>query len=82
MIFITDEFLRTRNSFCSCETECYAKLNREKEQIFLHDPGKFILEKKFARFSKDDFDSSIYINLSLKGIISSVDISGNVVWVL
>lgn len=46
MIFITDEFLRTLNSFCSCEAACYAKLSSKKEHIFLHAPGKLILEKK------------------------------------
>lgn len=48
-------------------------LAEKKEQIFLHDPGK--LEKKLTRFSKDDFDFSIHINFSLRGIISSVDIA-------
>lgn len=43
MIFITDEFLRTWNSFCSCEAACYAKLSRKKEYIFLPDLGKLTL---------------------------------------
>lgn len=34
MIFITDEFLRTRNSFHSCEAVCYAKLSRKKRNRF------------------------------------------------
>lgn len=57
-------------------------LTEKRNRFFFHDLGKLILEMKLATFSKDDFDSSIYINFSLQEIISSVDISGNVVWVL
>lgn len=66
MILLQMQFLRTLNSFCSCETACFMlKLVMMKGTHFSSCIGKLTLEKKWARFAKDDFDSSIHISFFL-----------------
>jgi hypothetical protein len=54
VIFITDEFLRTRNSFC--DVRLRAMLNLAEKAIDF-----FILEEKLTRFSKDNFDLGVHL---------------------
>lgn len=60
----------------------YAKLSRKKEHIFPPDLGKLTFEKKWARFSKNDFILAFILIFLYREVTNSVDYNGNADWVL
>lgn len=65
IIIITDEFLRTRNSFCSYEAICSMLNLAEREKVFFHDPAKLYSGHEMNRTFQGDFASSIHMSFSL-----------------